>query len=92
MSKGHDESAYFDHVPGSKGDSSMILRLLVPIDVALIILFSGGIVACGRIGGVCSLTDSISIAKATVDITTACAGRSLRLQINYGNLRCIITF
>ena len=25
MSKGHDESAYFDHVPGSKGDSSMIL-------------------------------------------------------------------
>ena len=34
MSKGHDESAYFDHVQGSKGDSSMILWLLVPIDVA----------------------------------------------------------
>ena len=34
MSKGHDESAYFDHVPGSKGDWSMILRLLVPIDLA----------------------------------------------------------
>ena len=30
----HDESAYFDHVPGSKGDSSMILAAIGTIDVA----------------------------------------------------------